>query len=86
MAGRTRVALDAMGGDHAPAVAVDGAVAAARGFPDIEVILVGDASRLESELRRHVGAPSLRIVPAADVVARNAVSSSPMKATSSGVI
>ena len=36
-----RIAVDAMGGDHAPAVIVEGAVAAARHL-DIEVALVGE--------------------------------------------
>ena len=69
MAERVRVALDAMGGDHAPAVPVAGAVAAAREMPDVEVILVGDEGALAAELRRHAGAPALRTVHAAEVVA-----------------
>ncbi|BCS53927.1 phosphate acyltransferase PlsX [Geobacter sp. SVR] len=47
-----RVAVDAMGGDNAPAVEVGGAVAACREF-GIPVTLVGDRSRLEQELSRH---------------------------------
>lgn len=49
---RIIVAVDAMGGDHAPTVEVEGAVAAARRW-GIAVILVGDAARLEEELRKH---------------------------------
>lgn len=46
------VAVDAMGGDHAPSVVVEGAVAAARrwGMP---IILVGDAALVEAELALH---------------------------------
>lgn len=47
-----RVAIDAMGGDHAPGVEVEGAVAAAREF-GIAVTLVGDEDRLRQELSRH---------------------------------
>ena len=47
-----RVAVDAMGGDHAPAVEVEGAVAAAREY-GIPVTLVGDTSRIATELSRH---------------------------------
>ena len=36
-----RIALDAMGGDHAPAEIVAGALAAARRFSDIQITLVG---------------------------------------------
>jgi glycerol-3-phosphate acyltransferase PlsX len=45
----TRIALDAMGGDHAPQETVGGAVdAAGRG---VDVVLVGDESRLRPLLR-----------------------------------
>ncbi|MEI6306331.1 MAG: phosphate acyltransferase PlsX, partial [Deltaproteobacteria bacterium] len=47
-----RVAVDAMGGDNAPAVEVEGAVAACREF-GIPVMLVGDQTRIEAELARH---------------------------------
>jgi phosphate acyltransferase len=47
-----RVAVDAMGGDHAPAVEVEGAVAAARDY-GIAVTLVGDVSRITAELSKH---------------------------------
>jgi glycerol-3-phosphate acyltransferase PlsX len=43
---RPRVAVDAMGGDHAPEEVVRGAVDWARGHRDAEVILVGDEQRL----------------------------------------
>ncbi len=46
-----RVAVDAMGGDHAPAVEVEGAVAAAREF-GIAITLVGDIPRINAELSR----------------------------------
>ena len=44
-----RIAVDAMGGDHAPHVNVDAAVAAAREF-GISTLLVGDAARLQKLL------------------------------------
>lgn len=47
-----RVAVDAMGGDHAPQVEVAGAVAAAREF-GIPVTLVGKTEILEKELASH---------------------------------
>ena len=37
-----RIALDAMGGDHAPGPIVAGAVEAVRDRPDLTVVLVGD--------------------------------------------
>ena len=63
-----RIAVDAMGGDHAPRVNVDGAVAAFREF-GISSLLVGRAEQLAALLADtgHRG-PEIEIVPAADVV------------------
>src|SRR5215211_2102092 len=46
------VAVDAMGGDHAPGAIVDGAVAAARHL-DVGIVLAGVREQLEMELARH---------------------------------
>lgn len=45
-----RIALDAMGGDFAPAPNIEGAIAAAALDPDLEVLLVGDTPVLKSML------------------------------------
>ncbi len=59
-----RIALDAMGGDHAPAETVAGALdAAARG---VDVALVGSQELLESELAKHDS--TLPVVDAPDVI------------------
>ena len=47
-----RVAVDVMGGDNAPHVEVEGAVAAAREF-GVPVTLVGDRDKVQAELARH---------------------------------
>lgn len=47
-----RVAVDAMGGDNAPGVEVEGAVCAAREF-GIAVTLVGDTARIRQELDKY---------------------------------
>lgn len=63
-----RIALDAMGGDHAPAVVVEGAVLAAREL-GVEVVLVGRAEEVKAELAKHdVSGLSLPIVHAEEVV------------------
>jgi glycerol-3-phosphate acyltransferase PlsX len=62
-----RIAVDAMGGDHAPEAIVAGAVAAARDL-GAEVILVGPDARVRGELARHRGAPALEIVDAPEVI------------------
>ncbi|MFN2256880.1 MAG: phosphate acyltransferase PlsX [Desulfuromonadaceae bacterium] len=46
------IAVDAMGGDNSPAVEVEGAVLAAR-TSGVEVILLGDAERIEQELSHY---------------------------------
>ncbi|HEY5599250.1 MAG TPA: phosphate acyltransferase PlsX, partial [Candidatus Manganitrophaceae bacterium] len=47
-----KIALDAMGGDHAPGAVVEGAVIAAREF-GVEIILVGDEKEVQKELSKH---------------------------------
>jgi len=51
-----KIAVDAMGGDHGPAVVVEGAYAAVREF-GASVVLVGDTTAIERELAR-LGASS----------------------------
>ncbi|MCG8377384.1 MAG: phosphate acyltransferase, partial [Chlorobiales bacterium] len=46
------IALDAMGGDYAPAYAVEGAVLAAREL-GIGILLVGDTDKVKAELDKH---------------------------------
>lgn len=53
-----RLALDAMGGDHGPAVTAAGAVMALEEAPgDLEIVLVGRRDQIESQLD-HLAAPS----------------------------
>ena len=47
-----KIAVDAMGGDHAPAVVVEGAVQAARDL-DLEIILVGRQEAVQPELDKY---------------------------------
>jgi glycerol-3-phosphate acyltransferase PlsX len=64
-----RIAVDAMGGDHAPGRPVDGALAAAR-YLGIGVDLVGRSDQIHAELARHPDAAALdvRVSDAPDVV------------------
>ncbi|MCS7350408.1 MAG: phosphate acyltransferase PlsX [Anaerolineae bacterium] len=64
-----RVVLDAMGGDHAPQVPVEGALWALREIPELYVILVGQEERIRAELARHsTKGLSFSIVHASQVV------------------
>jgi len=47
-----RIALDAMGGDYAPATTVEGAVEALVENNDLSVILVGDEAEISAELKK----------------------------------
>ena len=64
-----RIAVDARGGDHAPARIVDGALAAARHL-GIGVDLVGRVAAIDAELARHEDRQALdiRVINAPDVV------------------
>src|SRR5688500_11387848 len=64
-----RLALDAMGGDHAPAAAIEGGVQFAREYPDHETILVGDETTIRAHLTR-LGAtpPNVSLHHASQVV------------------
>lgn len=62
-----RIAIDAMGGDHAPRAQVEGAIAAAAEWTDVELILVGNPNVIEPLLGS--GAPAnIRIEPATEVI------------------
>ena len=63
-----KIALDAMGGDDAPGVVIDGAVQAVKEL-DVEVVLVGREQDIRRELARHEtsGLP-LSVVHAEEVV------------------
>ena len=65
-----RIAVDAMGGDHAPREIVRGAIDYASNTTTDEVILVGDVPRLEREIAAYgQGMPaSVRLVDAPEVI------------------
>lgn len=65
------IALDAMGGDHAPRPEVEGAVLAAREL-GVRVLLVGQPNVVRAELAKHAS-PSLpiEIIPASEVITMN---------------
>lgn len=64
-----RIALDAMGGDHAPLVPVLGALEALQHSEDFELLLVGDPGLIEAELRGQIyPSDRLTLVPAREVI------------------
>lgn len=63
-----RIAIDAMGGDHAPKSTLEGALAAAKEWNDIEIILVGDQAQLEPLLKDSAVPANLNIHHASEVI------------------
>ncbi|MFZ5814485.1 MAG: phosphate acyltransferase PlsX [Bacillota bacterium] len=64
-----RIAIDAMGGDNAPGAEVAGTIAAAKEWPHLEYILVGDETRLKEEAARQGGLPAnVSVVHASEVI------------------
>src|SRR6476469_8995830 len=65
----TRVALDLMGGDHAPEALVDGALLVADELPDVQVVLVGPSDVGNRLLAERGRAGALEVCDASEVVA-----------------
>ncbi|MGD1904845.1 MAG: phosphate acyltransferase PlsX [Leptolyngbyaceae cyanobacterium] len=63
VATRARIAVDAMGGDHAPAEIVAGAVRA-KAELDVDILLVGDPDQIRASTSNIDGLKTLEIVPA----------------------
>lgn len=70
-----RIAVDAMGGDHAPAAVVEGAALSVAALtstskaPRTELCLVGDPAAIEAELGQHcVAEGAIAVQPASEVV------------------
>ncbi|HXE75852.1 MAG TPA: phosphate acyltransferase PlsX [Candidatus Xenobia bacterium] len=73
----TTIAVDALGGDHAPAVPVEGALLAAREY-GLSLLLIGPPKQIEAELEKHdASGLKIELVPAGDVIGMD---ESPVKA------
>lgn len=66
---RVRIAIDAMGGDYAPEEVVAGAITASAEL-DIDVLLVGDKSKIDSLVEKHDSKKTaqIEVVSAEDVI------------------
>ena len=63
-----RIVVDAMGGDHAPDVVIDGTIAAIKEY-GVEVVLVGDQARIEALLKKaKFSSNKLSICPSTEVI------------------
>jgi glycerol-3-phosphate acyltransferase PlsX len=72
-----RIALDAMGGDHAPSETINGAFMALSLLPNIEITLIGQESRISKELKKHKHNPKIHVHNASEVIS---MSESPVQA------
>ena len=66
-----KIAVDAMGGDHAPREVVAGAVEAVQ-ENDLEILLVGEETQIRTELARYSNVAPITVHHAADVIAMGA--------------
>lgn len=68
-----RIAVDAMGGDHAPSAIVEGALRAARELSQVEkLFLVGDEAVIRAEMKKHgTPPPNVEIHHCTEVVGMN---------------
>lgn len=60
---QARIAIDAMGGDHAPAEIVAGALRAQEEL-GVKILLVGEPEAVSAAIRQHTSASPLEIIPA----------------------
>jgi phosphate acyltransferase len=67
---RARIAVDAMGGDHAPGEVVAGALRA-REELDVDIVLVGDPEAIQASLRHYGHSSPIDIVPADSSIEMN---------------
>ena len=68
-----RIAVDAMGGDHAPEVVIQGTAEALKQYPYMDIVLVGHLEIITPMLKKHgiSNHPRLRLVHAEQAVAMN---------------
>ena len=62
-----KIAVDAMGGDNAPQAVVAGSLQAARQWPDLEILLVGDPARIQECLTEPLPG-NISIEPALELI------------------
>lgn len=63
-----KIALDAMGGDFAPKATIEGAVMAAKEFPELHILLVGKETQIRSLLNEYAHLPNLHVFHAEEVI------------------
>ncbi len=64
-----KIILDAMGGDNAPAEILKGAAAAVAAWPEVEIVAVGDAEKIDACVKENgIGMKNIQVVHAGEVI------------------
>jgi glycerol-3-phosphate acyltransferase PlsX len=63
-----RVAVDAMGGDNAPAEIVKGVISAVNRAMDLEVLLVGSAKAIYESIGHEINMPRIKVIDTEEVI------------------
>lgn len=66
-----KIAVDAMGGDHAPLEIIKGSVQASQELPDVGIILAGDPLQINPLLKKFKAPASITVAPATQVIGMN---------------
>ncbi len=66
-----RVAVDAMGGDYAPAEVIKGALGAISRKEDLQVFLVGSAEAIQKSIGNKLSTPRIKVIHTEEVIANN---------------
>lgn len=66
-----RVAVDAMGGDYAPAEIVKGVISAVNRAEDLEILLVGSREAINKSMGTEVSSPRIKIINAEEVISND---------------
>lgn len=65
-----KIIVDAMGGDYAPSVVIAGAVAAAKEYSEIEIVLIGDEIGINTLIKKSkFSGTNISVYPAEEVIA-----------------
>ena len=64
-----RIAVDAMGGDHAPLEIIKGAIAAVERVPELEILLVGRSEQIRDLAGGDFKTSRIKIIHADEIIA-----------------
>lgn len=66
-----RIAVDAMGGDYAPAEVIKGALGAVRIREDLHILLVGSAGAIQKNIDHKLNFPRIKVIHTEEVIAND---------------